>query len=184
MQIKNKIFSAQLIHHLVPLYLLMILILGGCASAPANNRMVPDSRRKEYTQPSTHRPDIEGRLRRAGRIWRHTPHRMGGHDKQGIDCSGLTQVLYEELFGIHLPRATWQQVKKGLPVDRSKLAAGDLVFFRPPGKKGHVGIYLGKGEFLHTSTHHGVMVSHLEENYWRQCYWTARRVLAPESTAN
>ena len=160
---------------LVPLSLVLILIFWGCASASA-----PGQTAQESAKP----PNIENRLRAAGRVWQRTPHRMGGHDRRGIDCSGLTQVLFKELFGIQLPRTTGQQVLKGKPVNRKALAAGDLLFFRPPGKKRHVGIYLGQGEFLHTSTHRGVMISRLEEYYWRHCYWTARRVLTPDLISN
>lgn len=175
MQNRKKYDPSHLIRRLVPLYLLLVLVMWGCASTPGVSATASES---------TRAPDIESRLRQAARTWRHTPHRMGGLDKRGIDCSGLAQVIYKDLFGIKLPRTTGQQVHRGVPVKRAALAAGDLVFFRPPGKKGHVGIYLGQGEFLHTSTRRGVMISHMEEDYWHQCYWTARRVLKPEFISN
>jgi cell wall-associated NlpC family hydrolase len=51
------------------------------------------------------------------------------------------------------------------------------VFFKPPGKKDHVGIYLGRGEFVHTSSRRGVTVSRIALSYWQKHYWTARRIL-------
>ena len=56
------------------------------------------------------------------------------------------------------------------------LLPGDLVFFHPPNKIRHVGIYLGRGEFAHASTSTGVTISQMNSTYWRNAYWTARRV--------
>ena len=85
--------------------------------------------------------------------------------------------IYSELFDRPLPRTTDQLARSGRPIARRELMAGDLVFFKPPEYKLHVGIYLGEGQFLHASTRQGVMISRLEEAYWRNAYWTARRVL-------
>jgi cell wall-associated NlpC family hydrolase len=145
--------------------ILTAFILSGCGAAPvrpAKNR--------------TH-ADIEYKLRQAARQWLRTPHRLGGLDRRGIDCSGLVKVLYIDLFKINLPRTTRLQVRKGRAVASGKWIAGDLVFFKPDNKGSHVGIYLADREFLHASTRRGVMVSKLSEPYWRQCYWKARRVL-------
>ena len=65
----------------------------------------------------------------------------------------------------------------GRRVDRTQLAAGDLLFFKPRTKVNHVGIYLGQGEFVHTSSSNGVMVSRLHDDFWRRCYLTGRRLL-------
>ncbi len=119
--------------------------------------------------------EVAARLEEAWRNWQATPHRMGGTGKGGIDCSGLVQVLYRELFGIYLPRTVSAQVKLGRQVSRRRLRPGDLVFFRPPGKYRHVGIYMGKQRFLHASARHGVMVSSMSDYYWAKYYWTARR---------
>jgi cell wall-associated NlpC family hydrolase len=91
-------------------------------------------------------------------------------------------VLYENLFDIHLPRTTEGQVHAGVGLDKQDLQPGDLVFFRPS-KTRHVGIYLSGGEFAHASSSEGVMVSRLDESYWQETYWTARRVLRPKTTA-
>jgi cell wall-associated NlpC family hydrolase len=56
------------------------------------------------------------------------------------------------------------------------LMSGDLVFFKPGYKSRHVGIYLGQGEFAHASTSKGVIISRLDDRFWRQCYVTGRRV--------
>lgn len=103
---------------------------------------------------------------------------MGGSSRNGVDCSGFVQRLYRDLFDRPIPRSTSLQVQSGRPIERAQLIPGDLVFFKPPYKVRHVGIYLGHGEFAHASTSRGVMISNLSETYWRTCYWTARRYLA------
>jgi cell wall-associated NlpC family hydrolase len=120
---------------------------------------------------------IEERLRRAAQDWEGTPHRLGGLDRNGIDCSGLVVRIYADLFGCQLPRTTHALARSGRPAGHRRLAPGDLVLFRPPGRKQHVGIYLGRNEFVHASANRGVMISRLDTRYWRRSFWTARRVL-------
>lgn len=121
--------------------------------------------------------DVEPHLRVEASRWYGTPHRMGGNDLNGVDCSGLVRRIYKDLFGIQMPRTASGQAGLGVRVSGDKLEPGDLVFFKPPGKKNHVGIYLGKGEFVHTSAKRGVMISKMDLNYWKKHYWTARRIL-------
>lgn len=149
--------------------LLAFIVITGCGSAPVKPA-------NDSTQDAT-----EYKLRQAAKQWRHTPHRMGGLDRRGIDCSGLVKVLYDDLFQIDLPRSTELQVRKGRAVVSGRWKAGDLLFFKPENKGRHVGIYLADREFLHATTRRGVIVSKLSEPYWRESYWKARRVLTHES---
>jgi cell wall-associated NlpC family hydrolase len=102
---------------------------------------------------------------------------MGGMSRRGIDCSGLVVVLYDDLFDLRLPRTTTALMHAGRRVEKENLAAGDLLFFKPRTKVHHVGIYLGQGKFVHTSTSNGVMVSLMNDDFWRRCYLTGRRLL-------
>jgi len=120
--------------------------------------------------------NIEQRLRAEASRWQGTPHKMGGNDFRGVDCSGLVRKIYQDVFGIQVPRTAGRQAGLGVGVGKNELEPGDLVFFKPPGKKNHVGIYLGKGEFVHTSARRGVMISKMSLNYWKRYYWTARRI--------
>ncbi len=137
----------------------------GCGSAPVKPAT--------SSAPGT----VEFKLRQAAGQWYRTPHRLGGLDRRGIDCSGLVKVLYDDLFHIDLPRSTRLQARLGMAVASGQWTAGDLLFFKPENKGRHVGIYLANREFLHATTHRGVIVSDLSEPYWRNSYWKARRVL-------
>ena len=108
--------------------------------------------------------------------WAGAPYRWGGMSKSGVDCSGFVWKTFARHFGLDLPRTTAQQVKVGYPVGRGQLAPGDLVFFQTGYSKLHVGIYVDGGRFLHASTSRGVMMSRLDNPYWRDNYWHARRV--------
>lgn len=74
-------------------------------------------------------------------------YRWGGTDpRTGLDCSGLTQLVYGQL-GVNLPRVSGDQARAGTKVDTlSRAKQGDLVFFGSPVH--HVGIYLGDGMML------------------------------------
>ena len=69
----------------------------------------------------------------------------GGASPAGFDCSGLVMYVYGQM-GVSLPHYTGAQWNVGVPVSRSDLQPGDLVFFDG---LGHVGIYIGGGQFIH-----------------------------------
>ena len=106
--------------------------------------------------------------------WLGVPYRNGGTTKQGVDCSGLTSNIYKKVYRKDLERNSEDQRKKDCrKVKKGKLREGDLVFFhngRKKKKATHVGIYLKDQKFIHASTSHGVIISTLEEDYWKQ-HW-------------
>ena len=101
---------------------------------------------------------------------------MGGLSKHGVDCSGFVYITFRSQLGFSIPRTTGSQVTIGRKVARNNLRVGDLVFFHTSLLYNHVGIYLGDSKFLHASTSKGVIISSLNEKYWRKRYWTARRI--------
>lgn len=154
----------------------LLLILTGCGAASAT-LMPPTYDLDKDTDESVAYSDTRVLLRAAERNWRGTPYRYGGTTRDGIDCSAFVQAVYGDVFGIDLPRATAEQVHEGKMINRRDLRPGDLVFFKTRPRTRHVGIYLGEGEFAHASTSQGVMVSRLDDYYWRTRFWTSRRIL-------
>ena len=108
--------------------------------------------------------------------WEGVPYRYGGLTKGGIDCSGFIYLTFAEEFGIRLPRTTQSQALKGKVIEQEDLQPGDLVFFQTGYNQRHIGIYVGKKQFIHTSSSRGVMLSRLDNPYWQSAYWHARRV--------
>ncbi len=96
--------------------------------------------------------------------------------KKGIDCSGFVQKAILEKFDLKLPRDSRSQSLVGTTIKKSELQMGDLVFFHT-GKTKHVGIYIDNGQFMHASTKIGVTISKMDDDYFRNRYWKATRVL-------
>ncbi len=112
--------------------------------------------------------------------WRGVPHRYGGLDGEGIDCSGLVYRTYKDLYGLDLPRSTRYQSRYGHRVSPDALRVGDLVFFKTGFRQRHVGIYVGDSSFIHSSLSEGVTRTSLNNPYWAKRFWKAKRVtLAP-----
>jgi cell wall-associated NlpC family hydrolase len=82
-----------------------------------------------------------------------TPYVYGGASPSGFDCSGFVMYVFNQI-GVSLPHNAAAQYGSGMPVSRDQLQAGDLVFFNG---LGHVGIYIGGGQFIH-SPHTGDVV--------------------------
>jgi peptidoglycan DL-endopeptidase CwlO len=103
-----------------------------------------------------------------------TPYVYGGASPSGFDCSGLVMYAFAQV-GVSLPHSSYAQYSMGVPVSRDQLQPGDLVFFDG---LGHVGIYVGGGQFIH-APHTGdvVKISSLSESWYASTYVGARRIL-------
>lgn len=96
------------------------------------------------------------------------PYRYGGSAPgQGFDCSGLVHYAHTKAVR-PVPRTSGELYRRAQPKDADELTPGDLVFFRTPSTPSHVGIYLGKGQFLHAPyTGEAVRTESLLQGYWR-----------------
>ena len=98
------------------------------------------------------------------------------------DCSGFTRKIFRDV-GIHLPRVSRDQSKKGQLVSFYELKKGDLVFFatkrRYPNRVTHVGIYLGNGNFIHASSGAKkiVVFNFNKHEYYKKHFLWGRRVI-------
>ncbi len=101
------------------------------------------------------------------------PYVWGGASPGGFDCSGLVVFVYAQV-GVSLPHHAASIYNYGVPVSRDQLEPGDLVFFDG---LGHMGIYIGGGQFIH-APHTGdvVKISSLDDPWYAATYVGARRI--------
>jgi cell wall-associated NlpC family hydrolase len=98
------------------------------------------------------------------------PYRYGGSTTDGFDCSGLVQFAYARA-GKSIPRTTADQWRRLSPVAGNDLRVGDLLFFRIDGRISHVGLYLGRGRFVHApSSGREVTIAELNSDFYRSAF--------------
>lgn len=96
-------------------------------------------------------PEERGLLERVAKAFLGVPYRWEGNTLKGLDCSAFVKKVYQ-IFSINLPRTALEQLRMGKKVRKNELEVGDLVFFNTRHGNGrHVGIYVGKDEFVHSS---------------------------------
>ncbi len=111
--------------------------------------------------------------------WWGVKYCLGGSTENCIDCSAFTQVILKDVFDVVLPRTAQEQYKAAISIDLNELQEGDLVFFKTGSRSrqvSHVGVFLLNNKFVHASTSNGVMISDLNDSYWRQHFKGCGRV--------
>jgi cell wall-associated NlpC family hydrolase len=120
------------------------------------------------------KPSLGSRAARIARQVVGVPYQWGGTSMAGFDCSGLVYWTYRRL-GVELPRTSYSLYDRGRSVSRSRLKAGDLLFFFG---LGHVGLYLGHGRMVHApSSGRRVEIVSLRASYFSDQLIGARRVV-------
>jgi lipoprotein Spr len=111
--------------------------------------------------------------------WYGTKYKYGGETKEGVDCSGFARAFMSSYYEVNLPRSSQEQYDASKHIKKKKLAQGDLVFFKTNGARGgisHVGVYLCNNKFVHAATSSGVMISDLNEDYYKSRFVSGGRV--------
>ncbi|MGI9272320.1 MAG: C40 family peptidase [Woeseiaceae bacterium] len=152
--------SAQLIRKLSCIAVLA-LVAGGCSSQ-ATPRAAPVATTADHA--------VTIALQQVG-----VPYRYGGSTPSGFDCSGLVHYSYSRAGKI-VPRTTatlWSDIR---PIDTGQMRKGDILFFRIAGKMSHVGMYIGRGQFVHApSSGKVVSVASLHSDFYSQALIRAGR---------
>ena len=161
------------------LVFLLAVVLVGCSTA----RQIEKRQSKEVYEAlgmqKGHKDNFA--LYKEAALWLNVPHRDGGLSVNGIDCSGLAYIIYKNVYGKTIERNSATILQKNCVRRwKSQLREGDLVFFNTAGtskfRVNHVGIYLKDNKFLHSSTSRGVIVSSLEEDFFRKAWICGGRV--------
>lgn len=145
--------------------MLSILLLSACASVKSDVRTTDSDAAKNL---ATYANSLVG-----------VRYKYGGNSPDtGFDCSGFVGHVFRHTVGIKLPRSSDDISHIGQAIGKSKLRAGDLVFFNTLQRKfSHVGIYLGDDRFIHAPSSGGsVRTENMRENYWKKHYDGARRI--------
>jgi cell wall-associated NlpC family hydrolase len=109
-----------------------------------------------------------------------TKYVWGGMSTSGFDCSGFVNYVYK-LYDYSMNRVAQSIFSyDGTWVDKEDLQPGDLVFFGYSGSSvSHVGMYIGDGQFIHSSSSAGqVVITDLSQSYYTRMYVGAKRIIA------
>lgn len=107
-----------------------------------------------------------------------TPYVWAGTSTKGFDCSGFVYYVFKEC-GYSINRTAATIYGDGEHVDKSELQVGDVICFTTSSNWGigHVGIYIGNDQFIHSSSAQGgVIITDLYTSYYTLHYYGARRI--------
>ena len=109
--------------------------------------------------------------------WIGTPYRYGGTSMKGIDCSAFVQKMYEDVFGLFIPRTAQKQYKASTKVSKDEMSVGDLLFFMSGSSPSgwHVAVYLGNKLYMHAANKRtGVVTNELTQSTIKRIYAVGR----------
>jgi cell wall-associated NlpC family hydrolase len=148
----------------------MLSLLSACSSQAVQTTARPQSEKNRVYAQSVGERAAAVALGQVG-----VRYRYGGTTTSGFDCSGLVQYSYRHA-GKELPRTTGQLWSSSASIGRDDIQAGDLLFFSFEGKMSHVGIYVGKQQFVHApSSGKTVTVAKLTSSHYASAFVRAGR---------
>ena len=113
-------------------------------------------------------------------------YRSGSKGPNAFDCSGFTSYVFRQVEGTNIGSSSRDQYARNVPVSRSEMQRGDLVFFTSPSSGrnvGHVGIVVDVDpinrtfNFIHASSSEGVKISNSNDGFYARRFIGVRRVL-------
>lgn len=115
--------------------------------------------------------------------WLGTPYLWGGCSQYGIDCSCLIKNIYKDVFDVSLDRISFMIFENNVMlINKNELRAGDLLAFEMDDAGiSHVGIYINDNKFVHASLSKGVIISSLDNNYYKSRFISGGRVKVSQS---
>ena len=163
-----------------------ILLLAACASGPHRGESAYKTSQSSLGNLPAQAPSAASAGEANDILFRAiglvgTPYHWGGNTPAGgFDCSGLIDYIYRTAAGIKLPRTSREMASMDAHKVRrmTQLASGDLVFFDIGGSISHVGVYVGKGRFVHAPNSGGtVRLDDIDGPYWGNHFAYGKRVL-------
>tara|TARA_R110002072_G_scaffold70522_16_gene170222 strand:- start:363 stop:932 length:570 start_codon:yes stop_codon:yes gene_type:complete len=178
---------------LIPLWILCLAFTSSCGSSQkvgkrekaskVQQRRIPKIKDGKSENPATLKEPNSEKQRNEELYafiekWKGVPHRMGGMSTRGVDCSGLVIQIYKEVYQMDFKNRRARDIyTETIAIAKEDLKEGDLVFFKIRSKNiDHIGLYLSDGKFVHASSSKGVMISNLEENYFKKHFFSGGRI--------
>lgn len=162
-------------------FIFLCFLLGSCGSSRHN--VITSKEENSHVPTASPAPEKALNIVSRAKKFEGTRYKYGGTTKKGMDCSGLVYVCFLE-EDIAMPRTSRELSKQGKRLYLKEVNVGDLLFFETGKNRkviNHVGLVVDvlKDEifFIHASTSRGVIISSLSENYWKNNFVMARRVL-------
>lgn len=159
---------------------ILMLLLASCASTPRKSSQQTDKR--QITKPRVYEGADKGlTIADIAQSMVGVSYRYGGsHPDEGFDCSGLVFYSHTQI-GEQVPRVSYAQLAASDEVSEQDLKPGDLLFYRINGKPSHVGIYIGRGQFVHApSSGKKVRISSMSNVYFKPRLIRAGRLYTEE----
>lgn len=156
----------------------IILLSTGCVPKNANGQYNTAYSYHPYHQHATPHK-LANSIEQIAKSLLGKKYKYGANGPYAYDCSSFTQHVFAQ-HAIRIPRVSKDQAMQGQYVNAYQLEKGDLLFFDSKNSKkiSHVGIYLGKGNFIHASSSKArVVISNLNSNYYAKHFKWGRRVI-------